>query len=258
MAWPFPGMNPWLESSVLWPDVHNGLIAAIQDALAPLVDPRYYVAIEERVYRDEPPSLALVGQADVAVVGARSDEPFASSTARGRAAIVEVALPIAEAQRETYLEVRSVPEGEVITVLEILSPSNKRSGEGRRQYLEKRRSVLSSLTHLVEIDLLRAGDRMPVLGPAVGSDYAMLVSHSWRRPGAHLIPFGLRDPIPALAVPLRRGEDEPVLDLGGLLAARHERVRWERRIDYRCPPEPPLGPPDAAWAEERLRALGLA
>lgn len=253
MPWPFPGMNPWLEQASLWPDVHNGLIAALQETLAPLVDPRYYVAIEERVYRDEPPGLALVGQPDVALVGARGAAPRPSTSPRTRGGVVEVALPIAERQREAYLEVRSVPEGEVITVLELLSPSNKRPGEGRRLYLEKRRAVLSSLTHLVEIDLLRGGERMPVLGPPFDSDYSILLSHSWRRPGAQLSPFGVRDPIPVFGLPLRRGEDEPDVDLGALLAQRYERVRWGRRIDYGRPPEPPLRAADVAWAESVLR-----
>jgi hypothetical protein len=248
MPAPFPGMDPWLERSDLWPDVHNGLIAAIRDVLGPKLRPRYFVALEERVYVEEAPGLAFVGRPDLAVVGSRRTE---GGEARGAAAVVEVELPIADRVRETYLEVRTAGEGEVVTVLEVLSPANKRAGEGRRLYLQKRSSVLATLTSLVEIDLLRAGESMPVIGSPPSSDYAILVSRSWQRPRAHLLPFGLRDPIPPVPVPLRKGEEEPSVDVGAVLGALYERASYDLRVDYRRPAEPPLAAEDAAWAEAR-------
>jgi hypothetical protein len=242
-------MDPWLERSDLWPDVHNGLIAAIRDVLAPQLRPRYYVALEERVYVEEAQGLALVGRPDLAVVGARRTE---AGDARTAAAVVEVELPMADRVRETYLEVRTPGEGEVVTVLEVLSPANKRGGEGRRLYLQKRSSVLATLTSLIEIDLLRAGESMPVIGNRPSSDYAILVSRSWQRPRAHLLPFALRDSIPPVPVPLRKGEDEPTVDLGAVLGALYERACYDLRIDYRRPAEPPLVADDAAWAEARV------
>jgi len=249
MPSPFPGMDPWLERPDLWPDVHNRLIAALGDSLGPRLRPRYFVALEERVYLEEAQGLALVGRPDLAVVGSRRD---IGGEVRAASAVVEVEVPVGDRQRETYLEVRSAGDGEVVTVLEVLSPSNKRAGEGRRLYLQKRSTVLSTLTSLVEIDLLRGGDRMPVFGDPPPSDYAILISRSWQRPRAHLLPFSLREAVPELPVPLRKGEDEPTIDLGLVLGGLYDRASYDLRVDYRRAPDPPLRPEDAAWAETRL------
>ena len=99
MPSPFPGMDPYLEHPALWPDVHNRLIAALGDALAPAVCPRYYVALEERTYLDDPPELILVGRPDLAVVTA-SGAAAPRAAPRG-AQVVEVELPVAEPVRET-------------------------------------------------------------------------------------------------------------------------------------------------------------
>lgn len=257
MRSPFPGMDPYLEHAALWPDVHNRLVTSIADALAPALRPRYYVAIEERVFTDEPADLALVGRADVAVISrSRSSDPADARPARRAGpAVVEVHLPVESRARETYLEVRGVESRTVVTVLELLSPTNKR-GRGRDAYLGKREAVIDSLTHLIEVDLLRAGERMPMTGAPPDRDYAILVSRSWQRGAADLIPFDVRDAIPSFPVPLREGEAEPVVELQSLLGAVYERAAYDLRIDYRRPPEPPLRPEDEAWAEDLLRTRG--
>lgn len=246
MPSPFPGMDPYLERADLWPDVHNSLIAGVRDLLAPLLRPRYFVALEERIYVEEP-GPALVGRPDLAVIGGASRAESASPLAR-RSALVEIEIPVLDHVRETYLVVRSSEDGEVVTVIELLSPANKRPGEGRRVYLEKRRTVFATMTNLVEIDLLRAGAVMPVIGDRPPSDYGVLVSRSWQRPKAHLLLFGVRDPIPLFPVPLRRGEDEPTVDLGAILSALYDRAGYDLRVRYREPPDPPLSPEDARWA----------
>jgi len=232
---PFPGMDPYLEHPDLWPDVHNSLIAALANELSPTLRPRYYVALEERTYLSE-----------VVLGSFRADSPVAVTS--GGSAVVEVELPMAEPVRETYLEVRSVPAGEVVTVIEILSPANKRSGTGRAVYLEKREAVLSTRTSLVEVDLLRGGEPMPTRGPAVASDYRILVSRPHRRPKADLIAFGVRDPVPKFSLPLRKGEEEPMVDLGRVLHALYDRASYDLRIDYSREAIPPLAGADAEWA----------
>jgi len=239
-------MDPYLEHPDLWPDVHNRLIAALGDELSPILRPRYYVALEERTYL-EPGELALVSRPDLTVVR-RSGPSEPGQESRRTPAVVEVELPIAEPVRETYLEVRSVPAGEVVTVIELLSPSNKRAGTGREVYLEKREVVLSTRTSLVEVDLLRGGEPMPARGAAVSCDYRILVSRPHRRPKADLIAFGVRDPIPKFPLPLRRGEEEPMVDLGRVLHALYDRASYDLRIDYPREAVPPLPAPDAEWA----------
>ncbi len=240
-------MDPYLEHPDLWPDVHNRLIAALGDELSQKLRPLYYVALEERTYLEEPGELALVGHPDLSVVARGGSSESARQSTRSPT-VVEVELPIALTARETYLEVRSVPDGEVVTVIELLSPGNKRVGTGRSAYLKKRDVILSTRTNLVEIDLLRAGDRMPTVGPLIRSDYAILVSRAYRRPKADLIAFGVRDSIPELPVPLRPREEEPKVDLGRVLHALYDRAGYDLRIDYRGSAVPPMDPEDAAWA----------
>lgn len=255
MPSPFPGMDPWLEHPALWPDVHNRLIAAIGDALTPLVRPRYFAAIEERLYKDESADLALVGRADVAIVG-RGGESTRPAAAASAAAVLDVEVPVVEEVRETYLELRTVDGGDVVTVIEVLSPKNKRpGGDGRTAYLDKRQAIFHSSTSLVEIDLLRGGARMPLRGNrVVASDYAVMVFRSWNWPRAQLYAFSVKDAVPAVPIPLRRGEDEPTLELGAVLGQLYDRAGYDLRIDYGKPPEPPLDEDAAAWAAARLRS----
>jgi hypothetical protein len=116
--------------------------------------------------------------------------------------------------------------------------------------------VLATRTSLVEIDLLRGGEAMPMLGPRIDSDYRILVSRGWRRPKAEVIAFGVRDPLPPLAVPLRRYEPEPRMDLASVLRALYDRASYDLRIDYRRPPVPLLARDAAAWAARCIEAAG--
>lgn len=140
---------------------------------------------------------------------------------------------------ERYLEIREVATGRVITAIELLSPKNKRpreGGEGRIAYARKRNKVLSSATHLVEIDLLRSGQPFPVDSDDLG-DYRILISRSDRRPTADLYAFTLQQEIPAIPVPLLPGEPEPILALQPLLNYVYAKGRYQLAIDYGKPPE---------------------
>ena len=156
MRTPFPGMDPYLEQPESWQGFHNSLIAAVALDLAPRLRPRYYVATEERTYLYAPDRSTFIGRPDLNVIGPALQEPRASWSVEPMNGAVRVELPIPDHVREAYLEIRQVGSDEVVTVLEILSPTNKRPGEGRRQYEQKRLSVFGTLTNLVEIDLLRA------------------------------------------------------------------------------------------------------
>jgi len=183
-----------------------------------------------------------VGRAEVAAIDlakTSSEAPAGELPAGVLERPIPVELPLPDRVRQRYLEVRDATTHEVVTAIEILSPVNKRPGEGREQYERKRRQVLGSLTSLVEIDLLRAWEPMPMsLAPA--SHYRILVSRGWERPGAQLYPFNLNEPIPEIPIPLRAGEAEPVLNLGEALAKVYDEVRYDLRIDYTAAPEPPL------------------
>jgi hypothetical protein len=163
MPSPLPGMNPYLESPELWSEFHSRMIVAIADALDTTLSQNYRVAVEKLT------------------------EPM----------LVEI--PLAEEVQERYLEIREVATGRFVTGIELLSPKNKRSGDGRDAYSQKRQRIMLSQTHLVEIDLLRSGEMLPMVG-ATSSDYRILVSRSDRRPQAHLYAFNLRQPIPPIQI----------------------------------------------------------
>src|SRR5713101_3843749 len=132
MPSPFPGMDPYLEHPALWPDVHNSLLAAVRDSVAPDVAPRYYVALERRTYVLKPDDLVFIGRPDVAVVQRQE----------GASPRTQLAVVGADEVEEVFLEVREVTTGRCITVLELLSPVNKLSSRGRETYIEKRTEVL--------------------------------------------------------------------------------------------------------------------
>lgn len=163
-----------------------------------------------------------------------------------------VTVPITEETQERYLEIRDVGTGTVVTVLEVLSPKNKRSGEGRTKYDAKRQNLLNSTANLVEIDLLRTGEPKLVAG-AVPSDYRILVSRATQRPTAELYPFSLREPIPHFLLPLQQEDDEPVIDLNWGLEQVYVEAALDLTIDYTQQPIPPISDIDYAW----MRTLSL-
>jgi hypothetical protein len=257
---PFPGMNPYLEVRWLWPSVHLKLISAIQDALVPQVAPAYYFAIEEHVYLIEMDGKALLGRPDVAVIA--SPFPGGRGQRGGAIAVADAArtvvLPtLIDERREGYLEIRAVGSHEVVTVIEVISPTNKDPGHGRQVYVAKRTQVLHSQTNLVEIDLLRAGEPM-AMEPPPESDYRIMVARGWESPRGWECPFELRDPVPVVKVPLREAEPGARLALGELLNEIYDRARYDLRLDYRLPPpEPALSDEESAWVDVLLRTQGL-
>jgi hypothetical protein len=245
---PFPGMDPYLEHPALWPDVHNRLIAAVADVLTPLVAPKYYVGLERRMYLLKPDDLVLIGRPDLAVVERQSPSPLRMPAAAG-VAVLEVEVPLNDEVGETYLEVHEVETGRLVTLLELLSPVNKLHHQGRAEYEEKRAHVFRTRTNLVEVDLLRAGEPMPVVGRQVSGDYRILVSRGRERPRAQLYAFNLRQPIPSFSLPLLPGDEEPLIELNNILHELYRRARFDLRLDYSRPAVPPLRLEDAEWAE---------
>ena len=163
MPSPFPGMDPYLEHPSAWPNVHHRLMTAIVDDIAPQVLPKYQVLIEERIYQVENQDSILVGEPDVLVQQLYANAATrATAVAPPSAEPLSVTLTIPETVRQGYLEVREIATGQVITVIEVLSPINQRAGKGRLDYENKRAMILSSSSNFVEIDLLRQGPPMPI------------------------------------------------------------------------------------------------
>ena len=259
MASPFPGMDPYLEQSAFWASFHSRLIVALADAIEAQLQPDYYVEVETRTYLSEGEGSLLIGIPNVvATDGAQDALPRDGVQGEGRVAVQvrpqAVQVPMPEEVKERYLDIREMATGDVVTALEVLSPKNKRPGQGRQVYEEKRRQVLGSLTHLVEIDLLRAGSPMAMVGTVSDNHYRLLVSASHQRPRADLYAFSVRDPLPDLPIPLRPNDKLLVLDLQTIVAGIYDRGRYFSRIDYRQPPPPPaLTESDQQWVTQRLQ-----
>jgi len=250
-------MDPYLEQPESWQGFHNSLIAAVALDLAPRLRPRYYVATEERTYLSAPDRSTFIGRPALNVIGPALQESRAAWPGEPEPGIVRVELPIPDQVREAYLEIRQVGNDEVVTVLEILSSTNKHPGEGRRQYEQKRLTIFSTLTNLVEIDLLRAGEPMPMWGDGHGNHYRILVSRARQRPSGDLYSFSVRQPIPAFPLPLQPDDAEPLVELNRLLHDLYERAGYDLRINYRGDATPPLEGDDAAWADALLREADL-
>ena len=128
-----------------------------------------------------------------------------------------------------------------------MSPTNK-EGSGYSDYLNKRKELYFQNVHLVEVDLLIDGARLPMRQELPPADHYVIVSRSDRRPKADVFAWTLRDPIPPLPVPLRAPDPDIVVDLGKVFATAYDRGRYRRALDYSKPLKLPLSTNDLRWA----------
>ncbi|HSU66127.1 MAG TPA: DUF4058 family protein [Tepidisphaeraceae bacterium] len=252
MPSPFPGMNPYLEQEDIWHDFHERFIPAVAEMLLPQVRPKYIVRLDQQAYVHELPAeeRRLIGRPDVYLArGSAGTEAVASSTSAKSPILGSVPLAV-DVEKESYVEIRDRQNREIITVIELISPSNKRVGVDRSAYLAKRQDFLGSTAHFVEIDLLRGGPRLPVDG-LPPTDYYALISRRPARPQVELYPVRLRDRLPPIPIPLREPDPDAVLDLQGVLDRVYDAAGYEDYM-YSRPPEPALSEPDAVWAKQFL------
>jgi hypothetical protein len=228
MPSPFPGMDPYLESD-LWTPFHARFAAAIADQLNPKLRPRYFALINKRSVVDEP------------------DDGEIS---------VEAGLPDVGVTPHFWITIRDAKKRKLATSIEILPPGNKR-GPGRRQYLKKRRKILRSNAHLLEIDLLRKGKRVPMQEPLPRGDYYVFLCRADRRPLCGVWPITLEEHLPPVPVPLLKGDADVSLDLQSAFVQTYDACSLDLTVDYRQPPDIPLSSELARWAKERLRRVGL-
>ncbi len=263
MPSPFPGMDPYLEEPVRWPDVHHGIISELQSHLNRDIRPRYYVRIEVRVIRLEidDPAQALFRISDLQVVTDRLDVPprrrARAAVAAGVATAVEIDTTDYEFEvKQARLKIHESDSKRLVTVLEVLSPTNKATGsEARVSYLDKRQEAYEAGCHFVEIDLLRRGK--PTFPRGKACHYAVHVSRAERRPLATVWRIDLPQRLPVVGVPLLAGDADAEVDLQAVLNSTYERGAYDADTDYTLDPVPPLSPADARWADALLRKAGL-
>jgi hypothetical protein len=269
MKSPFPGMDPYIETCGLWGDFHTHLIERIYDAIAEAAPERYVVRTGERSYlvlmdaegKEEHPFTP-----DVKVTAPEGEKKPRKK--KGGAAVAEPAGEIEpltlcafvdEEHRESFVEIYETGSGtepRLVACIEVLSPSNKRPNTpGWEQYQRKRQSLMVGGVHLIEIDLLRGGQRMPMRDAWPDSPYLLMVARALKAPKyCRVWPAYFHRPLPPIPVPLLKPDADLSLDLQPMVEAIYERSRYERSIDYTRPLDPPLDSEEAAWLKQQLKA----
>lgn len=258
MPGPFPGMDPYLEAPGFWEDCHDRLIFHMGSMLSELLPPSYAALFRQRVElvlagRDVVPDLAVTrdpGEAVSVAAPSRSPDP---------ALLIRVA---EEEALERYLEIVRIPGEELVTVVEVSSPTNKQDPRGRDAYLRKQRSVLGSEVNLVEIDLLRGGAHWTsvpehLLWPYRPYDTMVCVSRGRSRDLFECYLRTVRDPLPSISIPLAASYPELTFDLQSAFSRAYDEGRYARRVDYTRPLHPPLRREDEEWARALLYERGL-
>jgi hypothetical protein len=255
-------MDPYLEGD-MWQEFHDRLANQISMHLMPQLAPKYVALLAKR-YVMSRPALAIsdiptekVLYPDVNGLATTSDMPAApASTVTITPPAGEYPNVIAEEVPVVWVEIRDVAERRLVTVIEIISPVNK-FGEGFDDYLHRRDLLLLTQTHILEIDLLRRGKRLPFRHPLPPAPYYIFLSRTERRPNTQFWTVSLRQPLPVIPAPLLSPDPDASVDLQAALDACFELVGYERLLDYAAAPPPPdLEADDATWVEELLRQAG--
>lgn len=253
MAMIFPGMDPYLENPRLWPGVHNALVVYIRDLLQPHLPRHYVAALEERVFLEDT-AQQYVPDVQVREHGHSPEDGGAVAVAEFDQAIL---LELQELEvHESYIEIRDLNTNQrVVTVIEVVSPSNKRPGPGQDAYRQKQHEVLGSTANLVEIDLLRGGQHVLSLPPGGRRmlrphDYLVCVNPAPPNRGKYrLYPRSLRDRLPRIGVPLAGSDPDVPLDVQAAVAQVYDAGRYREVLDYRAGCIPPLEDDCRTWAE---------
>ncbi len=251
MPSPFPGMDPYLEGSVYWAGFHASFIVHIRDAIVARLPPSYYAEVEQHIWLENAagddrhpfaiPDAYLADGGGGTAVATRMKKKAASPA-------LEVTLPKLLKRPHKFVKIVDKEDNRVVTVLELLSPSNK-SGPDRDDYLRKRSEYFSAKVNLVELDLLRDGERMPFGKPRPApADYYFFVCRG--HPKASVWGWTVRDPLPVLPIPLKPADGEVELDLKPCLDRTYDGAGYRARIRYDRPPESPLRVADAEWVSE--------
>jgi len=250
---PFPGMNPFLEDPAYWPDFHARFITYLSDAIAEHLPDAYESRIDEsvRLVQMSPEKIKLF-YPDIAV-SQESSAPASTSRKSGNSAILEPhVLPqeLFEEVRETNIEILHRPERDLIAVIELLSPANK-VGDGFRQYLAKRNTLLREQVHLLELDFLLQGERLPLLKQLPKGDYYAFLTRATNRAHCEVYALSMRQKLPTLPIPLRTPDADLHVDLQRVFDEAFQRGRYGRSLDYAR--SFPFGNAEQRkWMEERL------
>jgi hypothetical protein len=231
MPSPFPGVDPYVEAEGRWEGFHWRFMAYAADALNDILPEHYVADLGEHVHFVDLAALEpkmVIPDILVAKKKRRSVEALRRTKTVGATALLEpvkIALPQIRVEvRDVWIEIRRIPNRTPVTMIEVLSPTNKR-GEGFADYLRKRRTTIRQKVHLVELDRLLKGERLPMDRPLPPGDFYALVSRSEERPESNVYTWTIRDPLPSIPIPLRRPDPDVLFNLGAVFATVYDRGR---------------------------------
>ncbi len=259
---PFPGTDPYLEQH--WLDIHQRLVIYGCDQIQESLPRDLLARVEERLMVEPDDSPARGIHPDVRVV--EQNAPARALGAAGVAVAEEIEAPALielddEPITEGFIKITDSKSEKVVTVIEVLSLTNKLPGEGQRLYRQEQEELNAGGVSLVEIDLLRAGGHvLNVPSRLIPRDYRtpcrVCVRRGWRPRRVELYRAPLEKRLPTIQIPLRETDQDVPLDLEALMELCYRNGRYDR-TDYTLDPDPPFDPATAAWANELLKAKGL-
>lgn len=255
MPSPFPGVDPYLEAQGYWPEFHLKFLNYLQEALSDHLPDDYEARLDERVRMvDVAAEAEELFKPDLAIL--RTSGPR-RGTGGGGVAVFEperFTTIVYDEDREAYLKVLHRADKQLVTVIELLSPGNKVGG-GRRDYLQRRSAILRQDVHLVELDLLLGGERLPMRRPLPPAHFCASVARVEARVEGRydcdVYSWTVRDRLPTLPVPLRAPDADVGIDLAAVYATVFERGRYARSVDYARPPVLSIDAEDQAWVVEQ-------
>jgi hypothetical protein len=252
-------MEPFLEKQPYWGDFTPGFIKLLARQLLEQLLPRYEVCVEEYLYVAHEEIRLHRLRPDVAITKPKKKTPGKSAAGATVLDVVteDLEYPKYEPHTQRHLKVIQPRTGRVVTVIEILSPTNKQPGQdGLDAYVEKRAEYLATRSNLVEIDLLRGGERLPMAGDLPPGDYYVYVGRVQRKPRCQVIGWPWRRAIPSVRVPLLPEDGDAMVDLQAVFEAAYDLGFYDRRLPYHEPLVPPLSEEEAAWVGRRLAERG--
>ncbi len=270
MPSPFPGMDPYLEGE-MWQEFHSTLANAIRGQILAALPPAYTALLAKRYVLDQAATssrekarviypdvhIAKIAESLPAYAAAPRSMPVSPMPAPAHPIRMVNPVIVTEKIPVLSIEIRDVARRRLVTLIEILSPANKRNG-GAVDYWRRRRELLDRKVHLLELDLLRGGERIPLWGELPPAAYTIMLSRANDRPTTEVWPVALAQPLPPTPVPLLPPDADLTLDLQGAVAACFDLVHYERLLDYTAaPPPPPLAADEMAWVEATLQWAGI-
>jgi hypothetical protein len=257
MPSPFPGVDPFIEAQRSWPDFHSRFMNCWCEAISAQLPENYLARLEERVeIVDDPYACDGPRRRQPDIVVTQTDPSTKRSTSSSSTGLLEpVTLPYAieEEHRQSYIEIVHGPDRAVVTVLELLSPTNK-EGNGFHAYLAKRRELLRQAIHLVELDLLLSGRRLTFAKPLPPGDFFAFVTRANRRNFSDVYSWTVRDSIPVVPVPLVPPDADLLIEMQPIANLAYERGYYHRFLKYGDEYDLPVNPPTKQWIDQIARS----